>query len=150
MTSVCHRCGGAKSGPFVPCKSCDFVPQGEDRATAWLFSLHNLDEDELAEAAERIQNGERPDPSTPLRTAARKQMGAVPLPDGAQSPMPNVQLVGIAAANLLLTPLAGFAYWVGLRTERPVAAAQALRITLPIAFALGALWVGMVVMRLVG
>jgi len=150
MKAICHRCGGDKSGPFVPCKSCGFVPHGDDRPTAWLFSLHNLDEAELAQAALRVQEGERPDPGTHLQTAAKKQMGALPLPDDAQSPMPTTQLISIAAANLFLTPLAGFAYWAGLRTERPAAAGQALRITLPIAFALGALWVGMVVMRLIG
>ena len=150
MSAACHRCGGAKSGPFVPCKSCGFVPQGEDRPTAWLFSLNNLDESELAAAALRIQQGDRPDPGSALQAAARKQMGAAPMPDSAQSPMPTRHLVGIAAANLLLTPLAGFAFWIGLRQERPVAAAQALRITLPIAFALGALWVGMVAMRILG
>lgn len=131
----------------MPCKSCSFVPQGEERPVAWLFSLHNLDETELPEAAERVRGGERPDPGRSLQAAARRQMGAAPLADGSQCPLPTAHLIGIAAANLLLTPLAGFAFWIGLRNERPLAASQALRITLPIAFALGALWTGMVAMR---
>lgn len=150
MTAVCHRCGDVKAGPFVPCKGCQFIPQGEERPIAWLFSLHHLSEAELKSAADRVREGERPDPGVALKASARKQMGAAPLPDDAHTPMATRQLVGIAAMNLVLTPLAGFAYWVGLRTERPFAAGQALRITLPIAFALGALWVGMVFMRLVG
>jgi hypothetical protein len=124
------------------------VPQGEERPTAWLFSLHHLSEADLQAAAERVRDGERPDPGQGLQAGAKKQMGATPLADGAQGPMPTAHLIGIAAANLLLTPLAGFAFWIGLRDERPVAAAQALRITLPIAFALGALWAGMVAMRM--
>ena len=148
MRAACHRCGGEKTGPFVPCKSCGFVPVGVDRPTAWLFSLDNLDEAELAEAAERIRQGERPDPGRALQSEARREMGAAPLPDSTQVPFPTPHLMGIAAANLFLTPMAGFAFWMGLREERPVAAAQALRITLPIAFALGALWLGMVAMRL--
>ena len=150
MIAACHRCGGQKDGPFVPCKSCGFIPQGNDRPTAWLFSMHNLNEDELKEAAQRVQNGELPDPGKALQAAARKHMGAAPLPDGATQPFSNGLLAGIALANLVLTPLAGFAVWMGLKQSRPVAAGQALRITLPIAFALGALWVGMVVMRLLG
>jgi len=150
MKAVCHRCGGDKQGPFVPCRGCAFVPQKEERLTAWLFSLHHLDEVELDEAAARVRQGGLPDPSKKLKNAARKEMGAAPLPDGAQMPFTTATLMGIAFANLLLTPLAGFAYWLGLRKERPVAAAQALRITLPIGFALGALWVGMVALRLLG
>jgi len=124
------------------------VPQGEERPTAWLFSLHHISETDLQEAAERIRDGERPDPGQELHAGAKRQMGAAPLTDDAHGPMPTAHLIGIAAANLLLTPLAGFAFWIGHRNERPVAAAQALRITLPIAFALGALWVGMVAMRM--
>jgi hypothetical protein len=148
MRAICHRCGGEKSGPFVPCKSCSFVPQQMERATAWLFSLHHLEPAELQRAAGRIRGGDRPDPGKMLQAQAIKAMGAVPPTDSSVQPLPTQHLVGIALANLFLTPLAGFAFWIGLRTERPRAAAQALRITLPIAFALGALWVGMVGMRL--
>ena len=124
------------------------MPQGEERPTAWLFSLHNLSEEDLSLAVERVRQGERPDPGRALRASAKKEMGAIPVTESNQVPLPTPHLVGIAAANLLLTPLAGFAFWMGLREDRPIAAAQALRITLPITFALGALWLGMVAMRL--
>jgi len=150
MKAACHRCGGEKSGPFVPCKACGHVPQGDERSVSWLFSLHHLTDECLSEAAGRIRNGERPDPSRALQEMARSTMGAAPRSDGSRTPLDTRVLVAIAGANLLLTPLAGFAVWFGFRRERPVAAAQALRITVPIAFALGALWIGMVGLRLFG
>ena len=105
MRAACHRCGGDKEGPFVPCKSCGFVPQGEERPTAWLFSLHNLSEEDLSLAVERVRQGERPDPGRALRASAKKEMGAIPVTESNQVPLPTPHLVGIAAANLLLTPL---------------------------------------------
>jgi hypothetical protein len=150
MTAICHRCGSKKSGPFVPCKACSHVPQGADRNVAWLFSEAHLSENELKSAALRVQRGERPDPSLALQDLARDTMGAAPRTDAGQTPLPTPALLGIASANLLLSPMAGFAVWFGYRSERPVAAAQALRITIPIAIALAALWVGMVGLRLFG
>ena len=74
VKAVCHRCGGPKKGPFVPCKNCGFVPLGEDRPIAWLFGLDYLTEDEMTEAGRRIQGGEVPDPSAALREQAREGM----------------------------------------------------------------------------
>ena len=116
---------------------------------AWLFSLHHLSEAELAEAATRIRDGERPDPSRALCETARVQMGAASLLNTADKCLDLPWLLALAAANLLLTPLAGFALWYGWRQERPAAAAQALRFTLPVAIALGALWIGMVAIRII-
>ena len=71
VRAVCHRCGGPKRGPFVPCKTCEFVPLGEDRPIAWLFGLDYLTEEEMLAAGERIRGGEVPDPSSALRELAR-------------------------------------------------------------------------------
>lgn len=141
--AICHRCGGGKRGPYVPCKACGFVPAGPERQVAWLFSEHHLAPDELAEAARRLQAGERPDPSRSLLERARVQMGAGPLTDDARRPLRSTQLVALGLANVLLTPFVGLAVWWGLREERPVAAAQALRSTVPVALGLAVVWGGL-------
>jgi len=141
--AICQRCGGGKRGPFVPCKSCGFTPTGAERHVAWLFSEHHLDAEELAEAAQRIREGERPDPPRSLLEQARIEMGAAPLSDIARAPLHGEQIVLLTAANLLLTPLAGLALWWGLRADRPVAARQALRLTLPVGIGLAVVWAGL-------
>jgi hypothetical protein len=140
IAAVCHRCGGDKKGPLVPCKSCGFTPTGEERPVAWLFSGHHLDADELIEAAQRVRAGDRPEPSKALREQARVGMGAAPLTDAAKEPLGTGWLLLLGLGNLLLTPLAGYAVWFGLREERPRAARQALTVTLPISAALGIAW----------
>lgn len=138
--AICHRCGGPKRGPFVPCKVCGFTPSGEERSVAWLFSREHLSEDELAEAAARVRSGERPDPSRALIAQAHAGMGAVPASTEQQRPLRLSQVLSLLAANLLLTPLAGLAVWFGLREERPVAARQAIWATVPVALLLSAGW----------
>jgi len=148
--AVCHRCGADKAGPFVPCKACGFTPTGDDRAIAWLFSTHHLTEADLETARTRVLNGVRPDPSKALKDAARLQMGAAPLDEEARRPFPPSTLALLALADLLLTPLAGYAVWLGLRTKRPRAARQALFVTLPISLVMLVLWVGAVYTRIPG
>lgn len=147
--AVCHRCGGPKKGPFVPCKACRFEPRGEERSVAWLFSRAWLEADELTLAAERIRSGQRPDVSRALCDMARVEMGAVPASTFATRTLTLGQLAALAAANLLLTPLAGLAVWYGLREERPVAARQAARVTLPIAAGLALLWASIFIKQLI-
>lgn len=141
VAAICHRCGGDKRGPLVPCKTCGFTPTSDERPVAWLFSAHHLDTDELLEAARRVRSGDRPEPSKALREEARVGMGAAPLTDAAKEPLRPSTLLLIGLGNLLLTPLAGYAVWFGLREERPRAARQALTLTLPISAALGLAWV---------
>jgi hypothetical protein len=150
MNAVCHRCGGTKSGTFLACESCGFIPREQDRALAWLFSKAHLNEDDLILAAERIRNGEMPEPGKHLLNRARAKTGEQQRIDSTDKPFTTRTLVAIGAMDLLLTPLAGFAIWWGHRHEKPTAAAQALRITLPIAAALGALWFCLVAFRLFG
>jgi hypothetical protein len=131
VAAVCHRCGAEKRGPLVPCKSCVFTPLGEDRAVAWLFSSHHLDADELIEVARRVSLGERPEPSRALRDLAREAMGAAPIGTDHRKPLTHSQVAWLVAGNLLLTPLVGLSVWFGLGADRPIAARQALRWTLP-------------------
>ena len=145
VPAVCHRCGGSKKAPLVPCKSCGFTPTGSERPLAWLFSEHHLEPDELEEAADRIRAGERPDPSRALQAQARAGMGAAPLTETRGVPLPPGSLLLLGIGNLLLTPLAGYAVWFGLREERPVAARQALAVTIPVSAALALAWVTLVV-----
>ena len=44
----------------LPCPDCHHTPRADDRAIAWLFSNAHLSQEELAEAAKRIQAGEQP------------------------------------------------------------------------------------------
>lgn len=141
--SICHRCGGAKRGPFVPCKACGYTPVGAERQVAWLFSEHHLSPDELAEAARRLRAGDRPEPPRSLLETARIRMGAAPLTLDARRPLATRQLLMLSLANVLLTPLAGLAVWWGLEPERPLAARQALRVTLPVMVGAGLLWMVM-------
>lgn len=128
---------------MVPCKACGFVPVGPERAVAWLFSREHLSEAELEHAAARVRQGDRPEPSRALQDQARAAMGAtrLPLSDAGQRPLTPRTLVALSAANLLLTPLAGIAVWVGLRDGRPRAARQALLVTLPVLSVLAVAWV---------
>lgn len=136
-SAVCHRCGGAKPGPLDPCSDCGFAPTGQDRAIAWLFSDAWLNEEERAEATQRVLAGERPDPSRALLKEARRALGGDA--HGAQgAPLSRGQIALLLAANVLLTPMAGLAVWLGTRAERPRAARQAIWMTAPVA-ALGAL-----------
>jgi len=139
--AICHNCGGEKAGPLVPCKACGFVPTGEDRPIAWLFSGHHLEAAELMEAAERIRAGERPDPPSALRQAARTAMGALPLLDPSGKGLSRRDLVGVVVGSLLLTPLVGIAVWFGWREDRPKAAAQALWTSLAIGGLVALAWV---------
>ena len=144
VAAICHRCAGPKKGPFVPCKNCGFVPTGEHRHIAWLFSREHLDESELQEAAARILAGSLLEPPKALLEHARESMGAKPLDQDALRPLSSTQMLALAVADVVLTPLLGFAIWFGLRDERPVAARQSLRITLPVSVGLGIVWLPMV------
>jgi len=146
MKAVCHRCGGTKAGPLLPCPDCKVTPRGRDREVAWLFSSAHLSRDELALAADRIRKGEMPEPSPSLRALAKSNVRVEPN----DRPFDQWELIGIGVMNLAFTPLAGFALWWGLQPQRPVASKQALRITVPISAALAILWLGLIGTRLFG
>ena len=141
MTAICHRRGSQKRGPLVPCKACRFTPTGIERPTAWLFSTHHLSAEELSYAQQRVQQGDRPDPARALQQDALTAMGARALPVEARAPMAHRSLLGITLGNLIFSSLVGYAVWFRLRGERPLAAAQVLRITIPVTAATTVLWV---------
>ena len=145
MNAVCHRCGGEKAGPLVQCGLCNFAPSGSERATAWLFSSAHLSPDELRLAGSRVRNGELPDPSAALKALAFPHIQ----PRTDAQPLTRREQAAIAALNVVLTPLAGLAIWWGLHEERPRAARQALRVSVPVAVAMGALWTALIASRLV-
>lgn len=141
VRAVCHRCGGSKRGPFVPCKACGVVPTRDARAVAWLLSAHHLDPDELDEVARRIRSGDVPDPPRALRNDARRAMGAVGAPPRDDRPLAPAELIALSLAALLLTPLLGLAMWLGFRERRPRAARQCLVVTVPVTVVLVVAWV---------
>ena len=138
--AVCHRCGARKNGPLVPCKACGFVPLRQDRAVAWLFSTHHLDEWELEEAERRIRAGDVPAPSKALRGMAQRAMGAIDAPIIEDRPLNAYEVLLLIITEVILTPLVGLALWHGLRERRPRAARLVARITIPITAILALIW----------
>lgn len=144
MSAVCHRCGGAKDQPLGACPDCGFVPAGQDRLVAWLFGDGWLNEEERGEASRRLLAGERPDPSRALLQRARRALGGELEAGAGGEPLGRGPLLGLLLANVLLTPLAGVAVWLGMRSSSPRAARQVLWITAPVLGLGAALWLVMV------
>ena len=138
--AVCHRCGARKEGPMLPCEACNFVPLRGARAVAWLFSGHHLSEAELVEAERRIRIGDVPEPSKALRAMAQRAMGALDAPPVQDQPLRPLEVLLLVLTEILLTPMVGFALWLGLRETRPRAARLIARITVPITAILVVLW----------
>jgi hypothetical protein len=103
--------------------------------------MEYLEPEELEEAARRIRDGQRADPSTALQYLAKEAMGALPFEPATNRSLTRGELWSLGLANLLLTPLTGLAAWHGLRLDRPLAATQALRVTAPIAVAMSLMWI---------
>ena len=148
MRAACHRCGGIKAGPFLPCPDCHHTPRADDRAIAWLFSSAHLSPEELVEAAKRSQAGEQPPPSRRLIAYAATHAAAGRAGGGA--PMTPRQLLAVGIGSVALTPLVGLSVWWGYRATRPAAARQALRISIPIAAVMAVLWLSVIALRLLG
>ena len=146
MNAVCHRCGGVKAGPFLPCPDCLHTPRAADRAFAWLFSSAHLSATDLSLAAKRIQAGEQPDPSQRLIDYATANMASGRA--GRGTPLNRREVLAVGVGSLLLTPLVGLSVWWGYRTVRPEAARQALRVTIPVATIMGVVWLGVIALRL--
>lgn len=146
MSAICHRCGGTKALPLVPCPFCNSIPKGDERPVAWLFSSAHLSDDELKLASVRIRSGESPDPSRSLRAFASRNLQ----PTRDDQALTTRQQLGLVVLNVGLTPLSGLAVWWGLSSTRPRAARQAMRITVPVLVALSAAWLGLISTRLVG
>jgi hypothetical protein len=56
--AICQKCGGDKTGSFVPCPSCGFDPATDDELiAALLLSDHYQDEETLEDNRARIHAG---------------------------------------------------------------------------------------------
>lgn len=143
--AICARCGGAREGLRAPCPDCGHRPEAGELPVAWLLSAAWLDEEELVEVSRRISEGQRPDPDPRLLVRARAALGVER--SSGDLPLSNPARAGVLLGDVLLTPLLGYALWFGLRQERPVAAREALLITLPVTLALALAWIGVVLLR---
>lgn len=143
VDAVCPRCGAAKELPLGRCAACGDLPAGDGAELAVLCSTRVLDAEQLAEVAARIRRGEPVQPSAALRARAREALRAGR--PQVEARLDTRQQVALFLANLLLTPLLGYAAWFALRTRPGPAARQALWVTIPasllLALALGlGLW----------
>lgn len=148
---LCLRCGSTKGRALGSCPACGDRPEGDDRLLAWLVSRHHLSEPEFEEAARRLAAGEelRPPPEM-LEQAGRAlyRVGAEASVRGDEArdplfvdePLDGEQQVLLGLANVLFSPAVGLVAWYSFRERRPIAARQALRITVPTALVLGAVW----------
>lgn len=134
------RCGTWKKRALGPCRACGHVPEGEERAVAWLLSDRHLADSELEQSAVRIRGGEVPLPSAEQRRQARAQLSSVAERDAADHRLMREGAVALAAANLMFSPLVGLALWWGTRTSQPRLARETLQLTAGCALALAAIW----------
>lgn len=106
MGSVCIRCGGPKELPLGRCAACGHLPHRGEAALSVLASRRMLGERELLEVQARIQRGE------PLRPSAARLRAAEALLGGEGEDAPPLragQLLGLAGATLLFSPVLAFA-----------------------------------------
>ena len=75
-------------------------------------------------------------------------MGALPLSSAQLKPLSNWQLLGLSVGNLVLTPLIGGALWYGMPEDRPVAAGQVARLTVPVIAGLTLMWIVLLLAQL--
>ena len=149
VVALCTACGAPKDLPLGRCGACAHLPLGGERELAVICSARMLDPTALAEVQTRIRRGEAVRPSAERRTRARALLsGAPPVPMRFSGP----QLVQLAFANLIFTPLLGYAVWFRYRTRPGPAGGQALLVTVPLSVVLFVALVGWRVgtMRLVG
>lgn len=137
--AICARCAAGKDLPLGRCPACGHLPASPaEREEAVIASRRMLDEASLQAVADRIRRGERLDPGAEARARARQVLHGDPDPGRT---LTTAQIVGLLAANLLLTPLVGWAAWLRWRSRPGVAGRQALIVTAPVSVGLAALWV---------
>lgn len=134
--AVCTRCAEPKELPLARCGRCGHVPIGEERELAVLLSTRVLSPEQLAEAAARLRRGEPLTPSATLRARARTLLHGDEAPK--ERTLTLRELLALTAANLLLTPLLGYAVWLRLRERPGPAGRQALAVTVPVSLVLAA------------
>jgi hypothetical protein len=92
------------------------------------LSSENLSDEAMARVSDRIRSGEVIQPSERQLRQARVALGSHLSSDPG---MTFGQRVGLLLTSLFLTPLVGWALWVGWRRSRPRAALEALALSLP-------------------
>jgi hypothetical protein len=133
LVAICFACGAEKDLPLARCPACARVPEGEERELSIVCSTRMLSADQLGEVQARIRRGEPLQPSAQRLARARELLsGVVPV---AQR-LTGRQLLGLTLANLLFTPLIGYAVWFRYRTRAGPAARQALLATVPVSLVL--------------
>ena len=136
--AICARCAADKDLPLGRCAGCGHLPATAlEREEAVLASRRLLDEEDLRRVDERVRRGERLEPGPAARARARAVLHGDPDPGMS---LTTVQIVGLLAANVLLTPLVGWAAWLRWRARPGVAGRQALIVTVPVSVALAVLW----------
>ena len=135
--AICHACGAPKDLALGRCATCGVLPTGDDRVLAIVCGEPFVNALDLTALSERIRRGEPLAPSAALRRQAREILYGERRADQVLTPRSMALLF---AANLLLTPLLGVAYWFRHRDE--TAGRQALLVTLPLAGALAFAAVG--------
>ena len=131
--ALCVRCGAEKDLPLGRCGACNTVPVDVERELAIVCSTRILDIEALRAAQERIRRGEPVRPTEALRARARAILsGEV----AASYAFTVRQVAALALANVVLTPLLGYAVWFRYRTRPGPAATQALVATIPVSVAL--------------
>jgi hypothetical protein len=131
--AICARCGAEKDLPLGRCPGCAHVPESDERELAIVCSTRVLDIAALRAAQERIRRGEPVRPTAALRAQARAVLtGQAPT----LARFTARQIAALVLANLVLTPLLGYAVWFRYRTRPGPAARQALFATVPVSVVL--------------
>jgi len=128
VKAVCTKCGAIHEHFDRICPTCGARPTGDGVLAAWLLSSNNLSDEEMERVSARIAAGEVIRPSERQLREARVQLGVHLTSDPG---MTVQQRVALLFTSLLLTPLVGWALWVGWRRARPRAAMEALALSLP-------------------
>ncbi len=137
--AICHVCGAPKDLALGRCGACGVVPIGSERELAVLCSTAVLDAAALDVAQRRLRSGERLQPTEALRErAAAALRGAPP----SRRPLTGRELGLLVAANLLVTPLIGYAAWFRIRTDGGPAGRQILAATFGTSAFLLVAWAG--------
>ncbi len=149
LVALCTACGAPKDLPLGRCGACAHLPLGGERELAVICSARMLDPAALAEVQIRIRRGEAVRPTAERRARARELLSGAP---PASVRFSGAQIVQLACANLLFTPLLGYAVWFRYRTRPGPAGGQALLVTVPLSVLLfvALVWWRVSALRLVG
>ncbi len=136
--AICHVCGGAKDLALARCPGCGTLPVGDDRALALICSARMLDVDALEGVRARLRRGERLQPSAALLARAHALLRG-DAPD--ERTLTAREVLGLAVASLLVTPLLAWLAWFRWRTLPGRASRQAWQVALTTSAASVGAWV---------